>query len=73
MKKSEFLIIIENFLERTGFSAAGLGKAAANDTRLVFMLRNGRECREKTQEKVLAWIAQHEKDNQINLTDETGK
>lgn len=56
MTKKEFLEKIENFLQNTGISATVFGIKAVKDSRLVFMLRDGRECREETQAKVLKFM-----------------
>lgn len=56
MTKKEFLEKVEEFMKDTGISPTVLGMKAVNDSRLIFMLRDGRECREATQEKVLAFM-----------------
>ena len=56
MTKKEFLQEVENFLEKTGLSATVFGMKAVNDSRFIFMLREGRECREATQEKVFEFM-----------------
>lgn len=65
MKKIEFLDYVEGFLKTTGMSATTFGIKAVNDSRIVFMLREGRECREETQARVLDFINnyQEEKNN----------
>lgn len=65
MNKSEFLEVVNTFLKKTDISSAAFGKNTVNDTRLVFMLRKGRECRESTQEKVLSWMAAYEKEHGV--------
>ena len=62
MKKIEFLGYIEGFLEETEMSATTFGIKAVNDSRIVFMLREGRECREETQEKILNFINNYQKE-----------
>ena len=60
MTKQEFLKYIENFLKKTGMSPTVFGLKAVGDGKFVFRLRGGRECREKTQEKVFKFIAEFE-------------
>ena len=43
---------IEKFLRRTGMAATTFGRKAAQDPRFVFDLRNGREPRFYTEERV---------------------
>lgn len=62
MKKVEFLNFVESFLERTGMSATTFGIKAVKDSRIVFMLREGRECREETQERVLDFINNYQEE-----------
>jgi len=49
---------IELFLRENGMAPTRFGREAVNDPRLVHDLREGRELRSKTQERVLAFIAQ---------------
>lgn len=65
MNKKEFLEIVENFLQAnpkkketivTGVSAFDLGMQSIGSPNLVYDLRNGRECREETQARVLDFI-----------------
>lgn len=56
MTKKEFLQTIEDFLTKTGMAPTAFGILAINNPALVFDLRNGRECREETQNKVLNFI-----------------
>ena len=52
----QFLDQIETFLRVSRMSATTFGKLAASDPTFVFELREGRECRSKTQKRVLDWI-----------------
>ena len=72
MNKTDFLSTIENFLKRTNISATSLGVKALKDTRFVFMLRKGRECREATQEQVLRWMQEYEENDRLNIDIEGG-
>ena len=63
MNKKDFLSVIEDFIKKTGVSATVLGIKAIKDSRLVFMLRDGRECREETQKKVLEFMNSYKGEN----------
>ena len=60
MTKEEFKNKILGFIEQTGMSATSFGLAAANNPNFVFDINKGRECREATQERVLAFINRYE-------------
>lgn len=60
MKKFDFLNFIEAFLQRNSLKATALGLKAMGDSSFVWRVRQGRECREKTQEKVLRWMEDFE-------------
>ena len=47
---------IERHLRRSGMSATRFGRAAVNDPRFVTDLRNGRELRPATREKIVAYL-----------------
>jgi 2,4-dienoyl-CoA reductase-like NADH-dependent reductase (Old Yellow Enzyme family) len=49
---------IEKFLRSNDFSAARFGREAVRDPRFVFDLRNGREPRVQTVERVRAYLEQ---------------
>jgi len=49
---------VENFLRSNNFSAARFGREALRDPRFVFDLRNGREPRSRTVERVRAFLEQ---------------
>lgn len=61
MTKKEFLETIEDFLKKNEIAPTTFGIKAYNDPNLVFNLRNGRECREETQNKVLNFINNYER------------
>lgn len=60
MTKKEFLETVEDFLKKTGMAPSAFGMKSFGDPNLVFGLRLGRECREKTQGKVLNFINNYE-------------
>lgn len=62
MKKFDFLNFIEAFLQRNSLKATALGLKAMGDSSFVWRVRQGRECREKTQEKVLRWMEDFERE-----------
>lgn len=47
---------VEKFLRTNNFSAARFGREAVRDPRFVFDLRNGREPRANTVERVRAYL-----------------
>ncbi|HYE52107.1 MAG TPA: hypothetical protein VEB20_21100 [Azospirillaceae bacterium] len=47
---------IEQYLARSGLSASAFGRLAVGDPRFVFDLREGRECRRATRDRVRAWL-----------------
>jgi len=49
---------VEKFLRARNFSAARFGREAVRDPRFVFDLRNGREPRHQTIERVRAYLEQ---------------
>lgn len=61
MNKTEFLEKVEKFLKKRKLHASDFGKMAINDTKLIFTLRNGRECREATQRRVLEFMKNYKK------------
>jgi predicted transcriptional regulator len=63
MNKRDFLSEIECFLLETGMSATVFGIKTIKDSRLVFMLREGRECREETQKRVLEFMREYGDNN----------
>lgn len=56
MQKSDFLKTVENFIKKTGISETSFGIAALKQPNFVFQLKEGRECREATQKKVICFI-----------------
>lgn len=56
MTKKEFLQTIEDFLSRTDMAPSTLGMKVFGDPNFVFRLRDGRECREETQNRILNFI-----------------
>jgi len=50
---------IEVFLRRTGMSAARFGRLAARDPRFVFDLRDGREPRARTEQRIEHFMNTH--------------
>ena len=51
---------IDKFLRRTNMPPTRFGRLAVRDPRLVGDMRNGREPRAETAERVLAFIASHQ-------------
>lgn len=49
--------LVERFLREMDMPPTTFGREAVNDPRFVRDLRNGRECREKTRERVLEFIS----------------
>lgn len=49
---------VERFLADSGMTPTAFGQAAVSDPRFVFDLRQGRECRRATREKVVTYIAE---------------
>ena len=47
---------IDLFLRRSRMSPTTFGREAINDPRLMHDLNNGRELREKTVERIVAWL-----------------
>lgn len=56
MTKIEFLNTVEDFLIKKNMSATTFGILSNKEPNLVFTLREGRECREETQARVLNFI-----------------
>ena len=48
--------MVENFLKKTNMSPTAFGVLANKEPNLVFLMRNGRECREETRERILNFI-----------------
>ncbi len=56
MTKKEFLATVEKFLKETKMAPTTFGTKSLEDPMFVLRLRDGRECREETQNKVLKFI-----------------
>lgn len=56
MTKQEFLNLIEEFLQSYQIPPTTFGILSVNSPSLVFDLKEGRECREATQAKILKFI-----------------
>lgn len=61
MFKKEFLEYIENFLKKNEMAKSTFGYEALKDPSFVDSLRKGRECLEKTQIKVMAFIENYQR------------
>ncbi len=48
---------VERFLSRTGMKPSTFGMVAVGDPNFVYQLREGREPRRKTVQKVIDWMA----------------
>lgn len=53
---------IEGFLEETGMSATRFGSLALNDPPFVAQLRDGRDCKLSTVEKVRSFMTAHRRE-----------
>ena len=53
-----FLAQIEEFIQEQNMTATEFGRRCAGDPLFVFQIRNGREPRAKTRERVLATMAE---------------
>jgi len=54
------LSMIERYLRNSGIAPTRFGRDAVNDPRFVLDLRNGREPRASTAQRVSAYIDQHD-------------
>ena len=54
---------LERQIRASGVTPSRIGRLIANDSRLIFDLRNGRQLQGRTHCKVDAWIARREKGN----------
>ncbi len=50
------LLLIERYLRRTGTTPTGFGRAALGDPNLVRQLRDGRELRLRTAQRIVAYL-----------------
>lgn len=67
MLKKDFLEKVNDFLDVSVMPPATFGVLAIGDPSFVLKLRKGRECREKTQERVLAFMADWTAAHNINM------
>ncbi|MEG3089475.1 hypothetical protein [Sphingomonas sp. PB4P5] len=54
---------IERLIRASGVSPSAIGRLIANDSRLIFDLRNGRQPQPKTVRKIDLWIVRREAGN----------
>ena len=54
------LHLVELYMRRTRMPPSRFGRDALNDPRFVFTLREGREPRRRTRERVVAFIAAYD-------------
>lgn len=66
MQKDEFKKMVELFIEEKKISETAFGILALKQPNFVFQLKEGRECREATQEKVLEFMANYSGEVQPN-------
>lgn len=66
MDKKEFLKVVEGFIAENQMPPANFGVLAVKDPKFVFMLRSGRECREKTRERVLDFMDNFQKEQKVD-------
>lgn len=52
---------VERFLKRARMSPSRFGREVLNDSHFVSKLREGRKVREKTSNKVRAWLDRYER------------
>lgn len=67
MKKSDFLNLVEEFLQSSGLSPTTFGKKAKEDPKFVFNLRDGTESREATQQKVISFMRAYAAEHGIDF------
>ena len=63
MTKKDFLEKVEFFLKKNKLTPTAFGFASANNPTFVFVIRNGRECRESTQKRILDFMNNFEETN----------
>lgn len=56
------LTAIERYLRQSGTPPTRFGREVVRDPRFVLDLRNGREPRPGTAERVAAWLSEHEQE-----------
>lgn len=56
MHNNDFLSAVEDFLKETKIPPTLFGISILGDPRFVFDLRNGRDCRQSTIDKILSWM-----------------
>jgi len=61
MTKEQLNMLIEQFLQATGMPATRFGINALGDPSLVSQIRKGRRLWPETQDKVIRYIEQHQK------------
>lgn len=59
MQKDDFRKEVEDFINQTGISETAFGILALKQPNFVFQLKEGRECREATQEKVFEFMTHY--------------
>lgn len=62
MNKKDFLEKVEKFLKDFHMYPTTFGVLAKKEPLFVFLLREGRECREETQKKVLEFMENYKAD-----------
>jgi len=60
---AEFVEAVETYLRESGMSAFQFGLTVMNDPKFVYDLREGREPRRKTQQRVINWINENPVNN----------
>lgn len=61
MDKNTFRSEIEKFLKKHKMAPSTFGVLANKEPNLVFLIREGRECREATQKRILDFIKNYKK------------
>jgi hypothetical protein len=59
---------VEDFIAREGWSPSRFGQESANDAKLVFQLRSGREPMTATREKILRFMREYKRGRHDDVT-----
>lgn len=63
MTKKDFAETIETFLEKHKMAPTTFGILANKEPNFVFLIRDGRECREETQARILNFMQQYKENS----------
>lgn len=59
VRQDQFVSLIEEYLADVGMSPTKFGHVVLNDPKFVFNMREGRECKESTRERVFSYIREN--------------